>query len=205
MQNFRLKLAVNSAFPKLVYLVLLISTLMLADSILSYATPIYAVKLFSNEFIAGIIISFSSMAGLAFDYFSKRLFGKKDFLFFIKATFLFSIMFSLSLKFSFLVSRYFLLFSMFPWGIYYETLEFSNFKYIKRLGSFDTDLIGLEQASTSLSYIIGPIVAGFIASRLSDQKVFLIFGVALGITALFALLTTPRKIKMPQTELSKSL
>jgi len=74
---------------------------------------------------------------------------------------------------------------------------------VKRLGSFDTDLIGLEQASPSLAYIVGPILAGFIAVELTEQKVFFVLGLLLAFVSVTSFILTPRKIKMPQSELLK--
>lgn len=405
MQNFRVKLPTNPSLPRLIPLIVPLTILMLSDSILSYSTPIYAKNLFFNDFLTGLVISFSSLIGLLFDYLSKRLFGSKNFSFFIKSAFILSIIFSYSLGLSF-VNKYIFIFAMAVWGIYYETLAFSNFKYLKnhinsknftsswgfismlkaliygigpliatflisrqlqlpaylcgtfvlvafflylglfrkepettkqtivaqstpelkvwfvlfkriypiwilnfiliiidsgfwtvgilmsetlgktfplaklliplymlpavifsplsqtistmfgkkktaivfsfigalflissgmvnsielilftvfiysmfisivfpaiyatledyisRLGDFDTDLIGLEQSSTSLAYIMGPVMAGFIAFRFTEQKVFFIFGLLLALVSLIALVITPRKIKMPQSQL----
>jgi hypothetical protein len=393
---------------KLVPLLGPLAILLLADALLAYSVPIYAQALFANEFIVGLVIAFSSVVGLAFDFLSKRFFGTKPFSFFIKISFVLSIVFAYALGASF-VTKYLFLFAMAVWGIYYETLAFANFKFLKthvdarhysfswgcismvkaliygfgpliatsllaiqlqlpayvcgtfvlamflvylayhtksgvanapsthtitarpelkvwlvlfkrvypmwllnlmliiidsgfwtvgillstslskteplarllipmymlpavvfsplsqtisarfgkkktaivtafiaslmliltgvasttqvilaaifayavfvslalpaiyatfedyvsRLGEFDTDLIGLEQSSTSLAYIIGPVLAGFIALTLSDQKVFLLFGIMLALVACLAFFVTPRKIKMPQSQLLK--
>jgi len=392
-----------------------LGVLILADSVLSYAAPLYAQNLFSNQFIVGLAISFSSAVGLLFDYFSKRILGRRGFSFFIKLTFILLIIFSYSLGLS-LVYRYIFIFAMVVWGIHYETLAFSGFKFlkdniekqyytfswafismlralvygigpliatylistsfslpayvsgtfvlitfvlyltlekrkphtknqtevidtlqldstrkveevkiwfvlfkrihpvwllslvllivdsgfwtigilmaenmaktapiarlmipvymlpavfaaplsqavcnkhgkkktaivcaffaaiflvlmglvnrvefiigaifiysiftslsfpaiyatfedfVKRLSTYDVDLIGLEQSSANFGYILGPMLAGFIAVKLTDQKVFLVFGILLALVSLTALITTPKKIKMPQSELSK--
>jgi MFS family permease len=408
MYNLRIKLPINQSLPKLVPLIFPFVVLALSDSILSYAAPIYAQRLFSNDFLIGLALSFSSFVGLVFDYVSKRVFGSKNFAFFIKATFVMSIAFSYFLGLSF-INKYFFIFAMAAWGIYYETIAFSSFKYLKtnielrnytfswsfinvvralaytvgplistllisqhlqlptylcgtfvlaafflylivfqkdtatktqgrqpaesrtelktwlvlfkriyplwllnlmlaivdsgfwtvgilmsenlrktfpqavlfiplymlpavlfsplsqtfsakfgkkrtaivtsligslalvsmgliiriefillavflysvftsisfpaiyacfedytkRLGDFDTDLIGLEQSSSSTAYLIGPILAGLVAVYFTEQKVFFVFGVLLGIVALAALIVTPRKIRMPQSELLK--
>ncbi len=408
MDTFKLKLPINPSLPKLMPLIFPLGVLALSDSILSYATPIYARNLFPNDFIIGLVIAFSSVVGLLFDFVSRRLFGSRNFSFFIKSTFILAIAFSCFLGLSF-VSKYFFIFAMASWGIYYETIAFANFKYlkttidrrdytfswgfinmlkaliysfgpilatllmshrlqlpayfcgvfvlaafflylalfpknaksqvsvhdttpsraelkvwlvlfkkiyplwilnltlaivdsgfwtvgilmssklaelsplatlfipaymlpavifsplsqvvsikfgkkktaiitsligsiallvlglvvpvgfillsvlaysiftslafpaiygafedyIKRLGDFDTDLIGLEQSSTSIAYVVGPILAGFIAFSYTEQKVFFVFGVLLAVISLAALFVMPRRITMPQSELLK--
>jgi len=74
--------------------------------------------------------------------------------------------------------------------------------YVARLQSFGNDMISLERTGENASYIIGPIIAGFLAQVLGFQKVFSVMGALLAITAAVALIFTPRKIPMPQKELS---
>jgi len=406
MYTFRRKLPIISPLPKLLPLIFPLIVLNLSDAILSYTVPLYANALLPNDLLIGIVISLSSLVGLIFDYASKRLFGSKNFAFFVKATFILSVAYSSLLGLSF-VNKYFFLLAMAAWGMYYETLAFSNFKYlknavdrrdytsswsfinmlraliyavgplvatflmsqqfqlptyfcgvfvlaafflylalfpknakikastasivesrtelkvwlilfkkiyplwvlnltlaivdsgfwtvgilmseklgkisplailfipaymlpavlfsplsqvfsnkfgkkrtaiitsligsvalcivglvtrvefiltavfaysvftsltfpaiysavedyIKRLGDFDTDLIGLEQSSTSIAYVIGPILAGFVAYQFTEQSVFFVFGLLLAWVSVFVLLVTPHKIRMPQTEL----
>jgi len=86
-------------------------------------------------------------------------------------------------------------------AITYPAISSAFEDYIKRLGPFDTDLIGLEQSSTSLAYIVGPTLAGLVSLNIGGQGVFAVFGILLSIVSLTALAITPRKIRMPQSEL----
>jgi len=74
--------------------------------------------------------------------------------------------------------------------------------YVQRLGPMGDDLIGLQSSATSLSYIIGPILAGTLAAVLGNQVTFTAMGILLASVSAFALIIVPRKIRMPQKELS---
>ncbi|WKZ30249.1 MAG: MFS transporter [Candidatus Dojkabacteria bacterium] len=69
--------------------------------------------------------------------------------------------------------------------------------YVDRLDNLGNDLIGLQGAAHSMSYVVGPIIAGFLADRVGDQLTFTMMGIALAITAILMILLTPRKIRMP--------
>ncbi len=74
--------------------------------------------------------------------------------------------------------------------------------YVSRLPGFGNDMISLERTGENASYILGPIIAGFLAQILGFQKVFSVMGLLLAVTAIVALIFTPRKIPMPQKDLS---
>ena len=74
--------------------------------------------------------------------------------------------------------------------------------YIKRLGKFSNDMVGLERSAVSLAYLIGPIIAGFTAAIIGYQRTFTVIGGVLVVISLIALVFTPRKIFMPQSELN---
>jgi hypothetical protein len=73
--------------------------------------------------------------------------------------------------------------------------------YISRLGNFANDYMGIEQAATSVSYIIGPILGGFLATILGEPTAFSLAGAGLAIISVAVYVIIPRKIKMPQKEL----
>ncbi len=82
----------------------------------------------------------------------------------------------------------------------YIRATFEN--YVSRLGKNNSDMIGLQASSTSLGFIIGPIIASLIADIFDIQAAFAVIGGSLAITSLCLLFVTPRKIKMPQAELA---
>ena len=52
----------------------------------------------------------------------------------------------------------------------------------------------------SLAYIIGPILAGFIAQLVGEQMTFVVVGAGAASIAFILLLVTPKKLKVPQIE-----
>ncbi len=75
--------------------------------------------------------------------------------------------------------------------------------YVSRLKNEDNEMIGLQSASTSLAYVIAPIVATFLAEIVGYQNAFAFLGLFLTILTTFLIFVTPKKIKMPQKELAK--
>lgn len=73
--------------------------------------------------------------------------------------------------------------------------------YVSRLGGFADDMIGLEQTSGSIAYVLGPVFLGFLSSWYGNRITFSIIGFLLMIVSVFVMIVTPRKIKMPQKTL----
>lgn len=74
--------------------------------------------------------------------------------------------------------------------------------YISRLKEDGSELIGLQGSSNSLAYVLGPIIATFLASLLGITGAFSLLGIFLAIISVSLIFLTPRKIRMPQKELS---
>lgn len=81
----------------------------------------------------------------------------------------------------------------------YATFE----DYIARIGKSSNDLIGLQNSAGSVAYIVGPVVAGALASFVGDRQTIGVMGLGLMTVSLIALLIVPRKIQMPQKELER--
>lgn len=77
--------------------------------------------------------------------------------------------------------------------------------YVARLKEEGNDLISISSISTNLSFTLGPIIFGFIASRLNYEATFVFTGLLLISVSLIALAVTPTKIKMPIKDLNKVL
>jgi MFS family permease len=88
-------------------------------------------------------------------------------------------------------------------AIAYPALSATYEDYIKRLGLYGNDMVGLQQTSGSLAYIIGPIVFGAVAVVVGTHKTFAFAGMLLASTAVASLVVVPKKIKMPQKELNE--
>lgn len=62
-------------------------------------------------------------------------------------------------------------------------------------------MIGLSSSTLSLAYVIGPILAGFLANRYGEVETFAIVGVGVVVVTGVLLLVTPRKLRLPQEEM----
>ena len=74
---------------------------------------------------------------------------------------------------------------------------------IARMGKQDQHLIGLSNSTFSLAYIIGPILAGLTAQFFGEQKTFAALGLAVAVISGILLLSTPKKLKLPQAEIKE--
>lgn len=129
---------------------------------MSYVTPLVIESYTSNQFLMGIIFSFSSLVGLIADPLIPFFFGKKDYRFFVILVFIFALIFPLVLLWL-PTSTLVLLLAMATWGIYYEAMVFAKFNFVKeQMNSHQHALSwGVLSSFSSLSYTIGPILAGF--------------------------------------------
>ena len=75
--------------------------------------------------------------------------------------------------------------------------------YISRLKTSNSEMIGMQSSSASLAYVLGPIIATFLATATTIKTAFSLIGVLVLVTALYLLVITPKKIRMPQKELSE--
>ncbi len=75
--------------------------------------------------------------------------------------------------------------------------------YVSRLRESDTEMIGMQGSSASLAYVIGPILATFLASATSIKTAFSIIGFLVFIISLYLSSVIPKKISMPQKELAQ--
>lgn len=70
--------------------------------------------------------------------------------------------------------------------------------YISRLKENGSEMIGIQGSSTSIAFIVGPILATSIATVFGIQEAFSFLGVLMFALAVLLLYVTPRKIRMPQ-------
>jgi MFS family permease len=74
---------------------------------------------------------------------------------------------------------------------------------IERLGKNGEHLIGLSNSTLNISYIFSPVIFGIMVIRFGEQNTFGLVGCLTALIAGILLLTTPRKLKLPQTEISR--
>lgn len=77
--------------------------------------------------------------------------------------------------------------------------------YVTRLDKAGNDLVSIGQLSGNLAYTLGPIFLGLVVKFAGFGWSFILTGLILSFSAVYALLVVPRKIKMPQRELVEVL
>jgi MFS family permease len=70
-----------------------------------------------------------------------------------------------------------------------------------RMGSERRHMIGLSNSTMSLAYVVGPIMAGIIANFVGEKMTFIVIGMLTAFVSGILLLTTPKKLKLPQVEI----
>lgn len=72
---------------------------------------------------------------------------------------------------------------------------------VSRMGRVKRHMIGLTNSTISLAYVIGPIIAGVITSAVGEKMTFVTIGVVTVFISGILLLTTPKKLKLPQEKI----
>ncbi len=72
---------------------------------------------------------------------------------------------------------------------------------VARMGREGKHMMGLSGSTISLAYIIGPVLVGFIASKVGEVRTFGIMGMAMVTIAVILLFVTPKKLRLPQEEI----
>lgn len=73
---------------------------------------------------------------------------------------------------------------------------------VNRMGIEGKHMIGLSGSTASLAYILGPIISGVITTIVGEKNTFVVVGMILIIVSLVLLVVTPKKMKLPQGEIS---
>lgn len=74
---------------------------------------------------------------------------------------------------------------------------------VSRMGRERKHMVGLSSSTVSLAYIVGPILAGLIASRVGERMTFSSMGVGVAVVAWLLLIVTPKKMKLPQAVIER--
>lgn len=72
---------------------------------------------------------------------------------------------------------------------------------VSRMGSEGKHMVGLSGSTLSVAYIVGPIVAGLISQFVGEKNTFVVMGVMMVLVSIILLVVTPKKMKLPQTEI----
>lgn len=81
----------------------------------------------------------------------------------------------------------------------YATFE----DYMARLDTFGGDLVGLQATAANIAYIVGPILASFLAVYIGNYGAIAVASLWLSGVSMAALIWVPRKIKMPMHSLER--
>ncbi len=71
----------------------------------------------------------------------------------------------------------------------------------ERMGQEKKEMIGLTNSITNISYIIGPILSGVVAAAVGERMTFSVIGAGTLVIATVLLFVTPKKLRLPQTEI----
>lgn len=72
---------------------------------------------------------------------------------------------------------------------------------LARMGRENIHMVGLKNASNSIAYMIGPVIAGGMATYVGNIQSFAYLGGLLAFVAGGLLIFTPKKLKLPQSEI----
>ena len=80
-------------------------------------------------------------------------------------------------------------------GVYSDITE--------RMGKQRLHLMGLTNSSVSMAYILGPIISGYLASKVGEQMSFTYIAMIGLIVGFILFFVTPKKLKLPQSEIEE--
>jgi len=93
--------------------------------------------------------------------------------------------------------------SSFTLSLCYPLVDAVYSDIIARMGIQRKHLVGLSNSTFSLSYIVGPVIAGYLAELSGIKNTFVIFGAFSIIVSLFLLKFAPKKLRLPKNKISK--
>lgn len=73
---------------------------------------------------------------------------------------------------------------------------------VTRMGRERKHMFGLSSSMFSLAYVVGPIMSGWLVTKAGEIGSFVIWGMLVIVIAIFLLLVTPRKLRLPQNEIA---
>lgn len=72
-----------------------------------------------------------------------------------------------------------------------------------RMGKEQKHLTGMASSMINLSYITGPVIAGLLANEIGEKKTMMFVGMFVAFVAFILLFVTPKKLKLPQVEITE--
>lgn len=204
--NFGAELKKWMSLSKHVWQILILSlTLGIIDSVFWTTGTVWSEILTEHSFWGGMLLPFYSLPSIPLGLFltkKKIISGKKktaEILTLAAGLVLILLAFTNSLAGILLI----ILLSSILLSIAFPLADAVYSDIIARMGKQDQHLIGLSNSTFSIAYIIGPILAGLIAQFFGEQKTFAVLGLGVALVSAFLLLTTPKKLKLPQAEIKE--
>lgn len=71
-----------------------------------------------------------------------------------------------------------------------------------RMGREQKHMMGLSSSTVNLSYIVGPVVAGFMSEKIGEAQTLMWIGVFVVLVSTVLLFVTPKKLKLPQKDIN---
>lgn len=153
---------------KFSYFVVILFLILLADSIISYVFPIVLGNHISSNFEIGLILSLSSVIGIAFDFLIPIVFPRYGWKFQLIVGIILSVTFPLATALGDTYSIIWLfILAVILWGIYYEFIMFAQQSFIveeERIKKYPHDWSIIELL-TDVVEILGPIIGAFLLIR----------------------------------------
>lgn len=204
--NFGAELKKWMSLSKHVWQILILSlTLGIIDSVFWTTGTVWSESLSQHSFWGGMLLPFYSLPSIPLGLFlakKKILSGKKKSAELLTLTAGLALMF-LAFTNSLTGILLIILLSSILLSIAFPLADAVYSDIIARMGKQDQHLIGLSNSTFSVAYIIGPILAGLIAQFFGEQKTFAVLGLGVTLVSAFLLLTTPKKLKLPQAEIKE--
>lgn len=151
---------------------LMLLFVLLFDGILGYTVPVLLTQNGLTKTQLGLVFSFSSVAGAAFDFLLAKFINKVNF------RRLFLVMFGVCLVYALLLfkanSLILYLAAMVLWGIYFDLIGFGVFDYVGRFTkkSEHAQSFGIMDVFRSIGNLLAPLIAGFLVIEYVDYKPF---------------------------------
>lgn len=86
-------------------------------------------------------------------------------------------------------------------GVSYPLIDAVYSDIVARMGRERKHLVGLSNSTSTIAYIIGPVMAGYATSIVGSKMTFVIIGAATLVVAIVLYFVTPKKLKLPKNEI----
>jgi MFS family permease len=86
-------------------------------------------------------------------------------------------------------------------GVAYPLIDATYSDIVARMGRERKHLVGLSNSTSTIAYIIGPVVAGYSSGIVGSKATFAMVGAATLVVSVILFFVTPKKLKLPESEI----